>query len=440
MMQGSDTRAAAEPSVKGWCPGALRPMASGDGLVVRVRARSGALPLAGLAALADAATRFGNGHIDVTRRANLQLRGVSEATLPALLDELRRLGLLDASPDAEAVRNIMVAPLSGLDPTAADVRGIVRGLELLLAGDPRLHALPGKFGYVVCGGGTLPVAGEEADIAVAAAPGAGTASIGIARAARWHWLGRVPLAVAAEAVRVVALAFQHGREPHERGRLRNAPPDVVQRIEAALAHLVMPMIAAPVVQQLGARIGALRLGPDTHVVGVGAPFGRLEAAQLRRLVAGLEAGGASEVRLSPWRVLYAAVRDATAASDVLAAAADAGFITEAADPLSRLEACPGKPDCPSASLDTRGPARLVASALPGSGFTGTVHVSGCRKGCARSQPAALTLVADGAVYRVIRDGTAADEPCATLSPQELAAAPARVLRPFLAPTRHEPAA
>ena len=54
--------------VKGWCPGALRPMQSGDGLVVRIRPRSGVEPHE-LRVLADAARRFGNGHIDLTRRA-----------------------------------------------------------------------------------------------------------------------------------------------------------------------------------------------------------------------------------------------------------------------------------------------------------------------------------------------------------------------------------
>ena len=31
--------------VQGWCPGALRPMMSGDGLVVRVRPQAGRLPI-----------------------------------------------------------------------------------------------------------------------------------------------------------------------------------------------------------------------------------------------------------------------------------------------------------------------------------------------------------------------------------------------------------
>ncbi len=41
--------------VKGWCPGIIRPMASGDGLIVRVRPRCGAFSLETAAVLADLA-------------------------------------------------------------------------------------------------------------------------------------------------------------------------------------------------------------------------------------------------------------------------------------------------------------------------------------------------------------------------------------------------
>jgi len=54
---------AAAPRIQGWCPGALRPMASGDGLVVRVRARQGAVALDTLAALADIARRLGESEL-----------------------------------------------------------------------------------------------------------------------------------------------------------------------------------------------------------------------------------------------------------------------------------------------------------------------------------------------------------------------------------------
>ena len=41
--------------VQGWCPGALRPMQSGDGLVVRVRPQAGRLTAAQAAGIANAA-------------------------------------------------------------------------------------------------------------------------------------------------------------------------------------------------------------------------------------------------------------------------------------------------------------------------------------------------------------------------------------------------
>ena len=57
-------------AVKGWCPGALRPMLSGDGLVVRVRPRGGRLAAEQVAGIAALSARHGNGLIDLSSRAN----------------------------------------------------------------------------------------------------------------------------------------------------------------------------------------------------------------------------------------------------------------------------------------------------------------------------------------------------------------------------------
>src|SRR5690349_12873042 len=83
-------------AIKGWCPGALRPMLSGDGLVVRVRPHGGRLSSAQAAGIAELSTRFGNGLIDVTNRANLQLRGITDRTHEPLMQALARFDLLDA--------------------------------------------------------------------------------------------------------------------------------------------------------------------------------------------------------------------------------------------------------------------------------------------------------------------------------------------------------
>ena len=152
---------AASFEVKGWCPGALRPMASGDGLIARVRPWCGAFSLTQASGLAEIAGRLGNGHMDLTRRANLQIRGLSEDRLSELHAALDRLDLLDASPEAEAARNVMVGPLAG-----AEVRAVAAQLSYALSEDRRAAGLPAKFGWLVDGGGPLSIVSERADIAL----------------------------------------------------------------------------------------------------------------------------------------------------------------------------------------------------------------------------------------------------------------------------------
>jgi precorrin-3B synthase len=96
--------------IKGWCPSALRPMASGDGLVVRLRPRGGRLSSAQASRIANLSNRYGNGLIDLTGRANLQIRGVVAEGHEALIEALARLGLIDADAETESRRNILVAP------------------------------------------------------------------------------------------------------------------------------------------------------------------------------------------------------------------------------------------------------------------------------------------------------------------------------------------
>jgi len=338
---------AATFDVKGWCPGALRPMESGDGLIARVRPWCGAFSLAQASGLAEIAERLGNGHIDLTRRANLQIRGFREAGLPGLHEALDRLGLLDPDPATEAARNIMVGPLA-----SAGVRAIAESLSRALTEDRRVDALPAKFGWLVDGGGPLSIVGERADVALYAT------DAGMALRVGGQWLGGASIETALEA------AF--GGRP------------------------ALPKIAiAPVP-------GRRRLGRLGSMTGIAAPFGRLEATQLHALVELAATAGASEIRLSPWRALYIDAQ--------VELPEEFGLTIDENDPLLRIDACPGAPACRSASVETRRTARQLAA----SGFAGTIHVSGCAKGCARSTPADLTLVGEGGRYGVIRNGTARD--------------------------------
>jgi precorrin-3B synthase len=390
-------------------------MLSGDGLIVRVRPQSATFGLDELAALAGAACRFGNGHIDLTRRANLQIRGVSEETLPQLHEVIARFGLLDDNPDGEAVRNVMINPLAGIDPAEVfDVRSIGRELARLLATEASLWALPTKFGFIVDGGGVLGLAEQRGDIRLAAIAGGDDPAVAIGLETRGgvEWLGSISPGAAANVAIEAGLAFISVASREGRQRMRGLSDESLASIRSAIVPRLDTLREPPRDEDgpLVKRTGLIDLGAGRFAVGIAGPFGRVEAGQIRMLADAMTAHGVKEVRLSPWRTLYAEVPGEAAGQGILAAAASVGLVVDAADPLLQIEACPGAPGCQSTSLDTRGDARWLARLLPRFGVTGTIHVSGCAKGCAKSGTSDFVLVGDACRYGLVRNGTAQDVP------------------------------
>lgn len=146
--------------VKGWCPDAWRPMMAGDGLLVRVRPPLGRLAAAQVEGLCEAANAHGNGQIDLTARANLQLRGVTEKGWPVLLEELQALGLVDPDPAREGRGAVLVDPAWR---EGDDTHRIATELRARLA---ELPALPGKVGFVVDAGARPMLADAPGDFRI----------------------------------------------------------------------------------------------------------------------------------------------------------------------------------------------------------------------------------------------------------------------------------
>ncbi|KUJ85561.1 cobalamin biosynthesis protein CobG [Ruegeria marisrubri] len=356
------------PVVQGWCPGAHRPMMSGDGLVVRVRPRLARLSAAQTLGLCDLALRFGNGTIDLTNRANLQLRGVAEADHQALLAELSALNLLDAEPDLETRRNILVSPLyQPGDLTARLTQALIDRLV-------DLPALPAKFGFAVDTGVARLLAGDSADIRLERGP------LGLILRADGAETGC--LVTEDDAIdRVIELArWFSDRFTSDTRRMARliAVHDLPQEWQG---HAPGPTAPAP--------------QPSNNDIGpiYGAAFGQLPAAELRALV---EASGAAALRVTPWRLFL------LEGGAVIPAPA---FVTDGADPLLTTDACPGAPFCPQAQAETRAIARALAPRVSGS-----LHVSGCAKGCARMSPAKVTLVGNDGRFDLVKNGRAGDEP------------------------------
>ena len=354
------------PAAKGWCPGAHRPMESGDGLIVRVRPPLGRLTAAQVRGLCSAAIAHGSGILELTRRANLQIRGVTWAAHPALLDALEALDLLDA-PATEARRNILVAPLWQPGDASARI-----GAELAARLD-ELPELPAKFGFAIDAGAAPMLVAASADIR-------------IERGADGRLLlradgvaGGVPLRPGKEVTAAITLAHRFadaGGAAHKRMARHPAAAELCAPEHPSAAP------QAPVIP------GPSALGPA-----IGLPFGQIEATALAEVLA---RSGARALRVTPWRV---------AVLEGGAPVADPAILTDPADPLLRTDACPGKPFCPAATVETRALARRLAPRV-----AGRLHVSGCAKGCARPRAADVTLTGRDGRFDLIRDGHAWDTP------------------------------
>ena len=361
-------------SVKGWCPGALRPMQSGDGLVVRVRPFGGRLDAAQTVGLAHLAERHGNGLIDVTSRANLQIRGVSETSHRLLLDGLAQLALLDPDAEAESRRNILVTPFWR---EGDETQALAAELEEALA-ESELE-LPTKFGFAIDDGKSRVLAENSADVRIERdATGGLLVRADGARLGRSVARGEAVATALAVARWFVASGARDGRARMAAHLAAGAELPEGLRGEAEPA----PIMAA-------ARPG---LYPQGAMVGIA--FGQMPHRTLTQL-----SGCGPALRMTPWRmVLSEGKRTMPSASDL---------ITEAYDPALRVIACSGAPRCREAHADTRA---LAAALAPNIGAAARLHVSGCAKGCAHSGAAAITLVATGAGFDLVRGGSTRDEP------------------------------
>jgi precorrin-3B synthase len=361
-------------AIKNWCPGALRPMLSGDGLVVRIRPHGSALSPAQAAGIANAAAKHGNGLINLTSRANLQLRGVDPSCHDELLADLATLVLIDRDVAAETRRNIIVTPLRCARHGPETIE-LAAALEEVLDHAPDL---PSKFGFAIDTGEAPVLAEVSADVRLE------RTACGqlIVRADGAPCGSTVTRSEAPNAVLALASWFaesggvQEGRGRMARHLANGSRPSNAQDWNA----LPATSVATPAP------------GPHDEGFFVAAEFGQLHAETLGKFAA-----MGREIRVTPWRMLFL-----SGISDVPDAE---GLITKADDPRLNTTACIGAPGCLQAHAQTRELARALAPHVPKGSH---LHVSGCAKGCAHPAPATVTLCATREGFDLIKNGRACD--------------------------------
>jgi sulfite reductase beta subunit-like hemoprotein len=375
----------AGPAADG-CPGALRLHEAGDGWLARIRVPGGRLWPDRLTAVAESA-ELGNGLVDLTARANLQVRGLAAGDSTRLGALLAAAGLLP-SPAHDRVRNVIASPVAGRHPgSVADTDPIVGALDRGLCADEALARLPGRFLFAVDDGSGLALA-PRADVTILAHD---------ARAFRVA-LGDRAGAARLSPERAVAVALAAARI-------------FVELSEAAWGIGELPGGPAPLAARLGLALGAqlpagtpstaglLRQRDGRYALTALARLGRVDAAGLRALAA-LALRHHSELRLSQARTLTLIDVEADAVASARAGFADVGLELSPESGWSGLTACAGLGRCPRARADVR--AAAMQRARVRGPNAAAEHWSACERRCGElsEQSVAVAVDGDGLIVRV----------------------------------------
>ncbi|GGS31939.1 MULTISPECIES: precorrin-3B synthase [Actinokineospora] len=335
------------------CPGALDVHQAADGGLARVRLPGGRITSAQLSVLAAAARELGSGGLELTSRANVQIRGLGPRGPAELGARLAAAGLLP-SISHEKVRNIMSSPPG--DHGAA-------ALDAALCADPALAALPGRFLFALdSGAGDVAWLGAD----VAALPVG--ARFAILLGGEDHG---VRVCDPVEAMLAAARAFLEIRDGQ--WRMAELGPDVAKIADRlGTSPERVPRGRPPTGGPLG-RIG--------DAVGAAVPLGRLDDRQLAVLIK------AEHVVITPWRgvvVPRGSVAELTAV----------GLVVDPAAAGIGVTACTGAPGCAKSLADVRADAlRITRSGRP-------VHFAGCARRCGRPAGDVVDVVAVDGGYEV----------------------------------------
>ncbi len=277
------------------CPGVLRPWIADDGALVRLRLVGGVLTSQMLTDLMAIAAKWADGTVLLTKRANLQLRGIGvlqqddgSSCVPAdFVDAITEAGFLPA-PTHELVRNIMVSPLSGRVNGRANLFPIAHRLDEALCDDPMFAGLSARFLFVLDDGrgdlvdrtldlGAMAVDAEHAQLRIGS-----------------HGWGEV---VELDAIPEVLLDLA-GRFVRERGDGPDAPWHVDELatplVEIHHARDLRTQVASPFPPR-----GVLQQDDGRTAEVIGVPDGVLTHDLATRVLA----QAAGELIVTPWRSL-----------------------------------------------------------------------------------------------------------------------------------------
>ena len=386
--------------------------------MIRVRMPGGKTTSLQLRALADIASTYGNGILDLTTRQQLQLRHIRIEHVPVIFRAMEDVALTSMQTGMDNVRNIMTCPVAGLSPDEVlDASPLVSALTEELIGHRAYSNLPRKFNMAVTGCPDNCLHTETQDLALVPAYqeregvrvwGFHMLAGGKLGSGGYRIAGPLDIFVTAPEVTEVCRAIVEVYRDYGPRESRNT---------ARLAFLLDDWGEAQFRAEVEARVGrplsrsgvnARKPTVKDHVgiyrqkqlglnyVGLKVPVGRMTSVDLLGIAALAERYGTSDIRLSPSQTVIIPNVSDRRLGDLLEEPLLARLAYNPSPIMNGVVSCVGNDYCNLAVIETKTRAMQTAKALDaklGSRLKPiTMHWSGCPAGCGNHLVADIGLI------------------------------------------------
>jgi ferredoxin-nitrite reductase len=379
-----------------------------DAFMSRLRIPGGVLTTFQLRELAKIASELTSGYVQITTRANLQMRLIQPKDCPEFLRRVQSIGLHTRGSGADNIRNLTMNPTAGIDPVELiDVQPFVQALAQIIINDRFFYDLPRKFNIAYDGGGLIGSVEDTNDIGVKAVKVGEEIFLRIALGgATGHKAFANDLGVIVPPSEINKVVVAIVRVFIEKGCRTN-------RKKARLKHLLETLSLADYLKLVETKLGtelkrapydlaqmrwASQEFPHSHVgdfpqkqrglnyVGATCPVGQITPKQMTRLAEIADLYGRGEARLTVWQnFIIPNVLDAFVPT-LKRALEKAGFATKQSNIASGVIACTGNSYCKYAQSCTKGHALALIKHLEKKlelDQPVNIHLTGCPNSCAQ---------------------------------------------------------
>lgn len=401
------------------CPGLFYATSARDGIISRIRTPGGIINSNQCMAIAELAEKLGDGYVQITNRANLQIRAIGDEISSHFLTSLQKLGLAAYTSEVDHLRNIMSSPTAGIDRRQLiDTRPLVKELDRYISSHSHLAKLPPKFSVGFDGGETVSIANLHNEILFAVRQQDSEIYFRLYLSVEKDRppvdLGILlqvseclPIAIALmevylEGVHLYRKNIDNSKKPRLREILQQWGIDWYrERVSKKMSvpFRRQPVRSETIQKKVEFQYQYLGIHPqgqeELSYIGLVIPLGKLEAKQMEQLAHLAEVYGNSTLRLTPWQNLLIPDVPNSKISDLQTEITNLGLSYSPNHPGSALVACTGNAGCASSATDTKSHALSLAKYLEERALLDrpiNIHFTGCPKSCAQHGMSDITLL------------------------------------------------